>query len=282
MGESSDPENTPDVFPQDVSFSMNPFILLLLAVVQGIAEFLPISSSGHLIVLGNLFGDSKGALPDLNDVNIVLHLGTLVSIVVFYWQRLLKLLTDDRRVIWYMFIGTLPAVVVGLPLKLMFEDVLESPLVAGLLFPVTGIVMLWTTTRKPGQTEYREMTWRDALFIGCCQAVAILPGLSRSGSTIAAGLHRDLNRSSAATFSFLLAIPAILGAGVLEGISMYRHGSGPQTPVSWLLFGAFVSFVVGLGALWLLNRWLQSGRIHVFAWYCIVLGIAVVTWQLLK
>jgi undecaprenyl-diphosphatase len=254
-------------------------ILLLLAVVQGVAEFLPISSSGHLIVLGNWLGGTKGTLPDLNDVNIVLHLGTLLSIVVFYWQRMLKLLTDDRRVIWLMFIGTLPAVFVGLPLKLLFEPVLESPLVAGLLFPLTGIVMLWTTSRTPGQTEYREITWRDALFIGCCQAAAILPGLSRSGSTIAAGLHRDLNRSSAATFSFLLAIPAILGAGVLEGIDMWQDG-GPQTPVTWLLIGALVSFVIGLGALWLLNRWLQSGRIHLFAWYCIGLGVVVVVWQL--
>jgi undecaprenyl-diphosphatase len=254
-------------------------VLLLLAVVQGIAEFLPISSSGHLIVLGNWLGGTKGALPDLNDVNIVLHLGTLGSILAFYWRRILKLLTDDRRVIWLMFIGTLPAIVVGLPLKLMFERLLESPLVAGVLFPLTGIVMLWTTSRTPGKTEYRELTWRDALFIGCCQAAAILPGLSRSGSTIAAGLHRDLNRSSAATFSFLLAIPAILGAGVLEGLDMWKDG-GPQTPLNWLLIGTAVSFVVGLGALWLLNRWLQSGRIHLFAWYCIALGIVVVGWQL--
>ncbi len=253
-------------------------ILLLLAVVQGIAEFLPISSSGHLIVLGNWLGESGRPLPDLNDVNIVLHLGTLGSIVVFYRERLIRLLFEDRRVIWLMFIGTLPAVVVGLPLKLMFEDVLESPLVAGLMFPVTGLALLWTTRLPLGEIDYRKMTWRDALFIGCCQAVAILPGLSRSGSTIAAGLGRGLNRSSAATFSFLLAVPAILGAGVLEGIDMLKDGKPPELPVSHLLLGAAVSFVIGIGALWLLNRWLQSGRIQVFAWYCIGLGIFVV-WQ---
>jgi undecaprenyl-diphosphatase len=253
-------------------------ILLLLAVVQGVAEFLPISSSGHLIVLGHWLGGSDGALPDLSDVNIVLHLGTLGSIVVFYWQRIWKLLTDDRRVIGLMFVGTLPAVVVGLPLKLMFEDVLESPLVAGLLFPVTGLALLGSTRLPHGEIDYRQMSWRDALFIGCCQAVAILPGLSRSGSTIVAGLFRGLNRSSAATFSFLLAIPAILGAGVLEGIDQL-HDGGPQTPVSFLLMGTAISFVVGLGSLWLLNRWLQSGRIQIFAWYCIALGVVVVAWQ---
>lgn len=256
-------------------------ILMLLAVVQGVAEFLPISSSGHLIVLGNWLGWMRGsndALPDLNDVNIVLHLGTLGSIVVFYWQRLLKLLTDDRRVIWLMFIGTLPAVVVGLPLKLMFEEVLESTLVAGLLFPVTGIVLLATLRLPTGEIDYRKMSWRDALFIGCCQAVAILPGLSRSGSTIAAGLYRGLNRASAATFSFLLAIPAILGAGVLEGIDLLKDGEPITVPVNHLLIGAGVSFVVGLGSVWLLNRWLQSGKLAIFAWYCILLGVVVVTW----
>lgn len=253
-------------------------ILMLLALVQGIAEFLPISSSGHLIVLGNLLGGSNDALPDLNDVNIVLHLGTLGSIVAFYWRRLLQLLTDDRRVIWLMFVGTLPAVVVGLPLKLMFEHLLESPLVAGLLFPVTGIVLLWTLRLPVGEVDYRKMSWRDALFIGCCQAVAILPGLSRSGSTIAGGLARGLNRASAATFSFLLAIPAILGAGVLEGIDLLKDGKPISVPVNHLLLGAAVSFAVGLGAIWLLNRWLQSGKLAIFAWYCILLGVVVVTW----
>ena len=257
---------------------MSLFHLLLLAVVQGIAEFLPISSSGHLIVLGNWLGGSQGALPDLSDVNIVLHLGTLGSIVVFYWRRLLKLLTDDRRVIWLMFVGTLPAVVVGLPLKLMFEHVLESPLVAGMLFPVTGIILLLTLRLPKGELDYRQISWRDALFIGCSQAVAILPGLSRSGTTIAAGLYRGLDRSSAATFSFLLAIPAILGAGVLEGIDILKEAKPISVPPSELLLGCGLSFAVGLGAIWLLNRWLQSGRIQIFAWYCIGLGIVVVSW----
>ena len=255
---------------------------MLLAVVQGIAEFLPISSSGHLIVLGAWLAAPAKSFPDLADINIVLHLGTLGSIIVFYWQRLLKLLTDDRRVIWFMFIGTLPAVVVGLPLKMMFEHVLESPLVAGCLFPVTGIILLLTLRLPKGEVDYRRMTWRDALFVGCCQAVAILPGLSRSGTTIAAGLYRGLDRSSAATFSFLLAIPAILGAGVLEGIDLIKDEHTLAVPVNQLLIGAGVSFVIGLGSIWLLNRWLQSGRIQIFAWYCIGLGIVVVSWCLLR
>lgn len=263
---------------------MTLLILLILAVVQGIAEFLPISSSGHLIVLGNWLGrlnGTEGPLPDLSDVNIVLHLGTLLSIVVFYWRRVLKLLTDDRRVVWLMFLGTLPAVVVGLPLKMMFEHLLESPLVAGLLFPVTGILLLMTLRLPVGEIDYRKMTWQDALFIGCTQALAILPGLSRSGTTIAAGLYRGLNRSSAATFSFLLAIPAILGAGVLEGIDIVKDSKPISVPVNHLLLGVGVSFIVGLGAVWLLNRWLQSGRIQIFAWYCIGLGVVVVGWVLM-
>jgi undecaprenyl-diphosphatase len=257
-------------------------ILMLLAVVQGIAEFLPVSSSGHLIVLGNVLAGDGQALPDLADVNIVLHLGTLGSIVVFYWQRVLKLLTDDRRVIWLMFVGTIPAVIVGLPLKMMFEHLLESPLVAGCLFPVTGLILLLTLRLPKGEVDYRHMTWRDALFIGCSQALAILPGLSRSGTTIAAGLYRGLNRASAATFSFLLAIPAILGAGVLEGIDLIKDQHTLAVPVNQLLIGAGVSFIIGLGSIWLLNRWLQSGRIQIFAWYCIGLGVVVISWCLLR
>jgi undecaprenyl-diphosphatase len=255
--------------------------VLVLAVVQGIGEFLPISSSGHVVVVAALLKSTKEQL-DVADLNIVLHLGTLLSILVFYWRRILKLLTDDRRVIAWIVLGTIPAVVVGLPLKKLFGWVLSDPLVAGCMFPVTGAVLLLASGRQ-GKTDYQQMTWKDALAIGCAQAAAIMPGLSRSGSTIAAGLVRGLNRESAATFSFLLAIAAIAGAGVLEGLDIFsavRHGEYSPTALPLhMLIGALVAFVVGLASLWALVRLLERGRLAVFAWYCIALGIVVVTWR---
>jgi undecaprenyl-diphosphatase len=254
--------------------------ILILAVVQGVAEFLPISSDGHLVVLTPLLFGGRQVPPEMLDVTIVLHIGTLGSILVYYWRRILALLGRDRRTLGLIVLGTLPAVGFGLVMKHWFEPVLESPLLGGLMLPVTGLVLLWGLRCQVGETEYRDMTWLDSLWIGVCQATAILPGLSRSGTTIAAGLGRGLTRSSAATYSFLLAIPAVGGAGVLEAYSLWKEGGKLLTPVELLVAGAIVSFVVGLGSLALLERLLLRGQLQWFGWYCIVLGIAVVAWQI--
>jgi undecaprenyl-diphosphatase len=256
--------------------------VLVLAVVQGIGEFLPISSSGHVVVMAALLKESPDAL-DVADLNIVLHLGTLLSILVFYHRKILRLLSEDHRVIGQLVLATIPAVLVGLPLKKMLGWVLSDPLVAGCMFPVTGVVLLLASQLPEGATDYRRMTWRQALAIGCAQAVAILPGISRSGSTISAGLRVGLKRESAATFSFLMAIVAIAGAGVLETLDILKSESyhPSATPLN-MLIGAGVAFIVGLASLWVLVRLLERGQLKVFAWYCIALGIVVVSWQLLK
>lgn len=257
--------------------------VLILAVVQGIGEFLPISSSGHVVLAAALLKSSKDSL-DVADLNIVLHLGTLLSILVFYWRRILDLLSKDRQVIGWIVLGTLPAVVVGLPLKKLFGWVLSDPLVAGCMLPVTGAVLLWASRHSEGKTDYRQMSWKEALLIGCAQAAAIMPGLSRSGSTISAALGLGFKRESAATFSFLLAIAAIAGAGVLEGLDIFNavqeHTYHPSAKPLDMLIGAAVAFVVGLASLWVLVRLLERGRLTVFAWYCIALGVVVIAWQL--
>ncbi len=258
--------------------------VVLLAIVQGVAEFLPISSSGHVVVLAALmgYGDTNGL--KIDDLNIALHVGTLFSILVFYWQRIWRLLGEDRRAVGLLVLGTIPAVVIGLPLKAFGSDaLLNNPLTAGLLFPVTGLVLLWAArhARDNEQTEqYHQLTVGQTLLIGLSQAAAILPGLSRSGTTISAGMRLGLAPRAAATFSFLLAIPVIAGAGVLETWSMAGHATG-NTPLTLLLLGLAISFAVGLVSLSWLIRWLERGRLHLFAWWCIPLGFAVVVWQLL-
>jgi undecaprenyl-diphosphatase len=256
--------------------------ILILAVVQGITEFLPISSDGHLVVVAEYL-KKQGTNPDLSSVVISLHMGTLLSILVYYWKRILTLLTEHRRVIGLIIIATIPAIIVGLPIKKYAEHWLESPLLAGICLPITGLFLLWGERQPLGKEEYHALPWWKALLIGCAQATAILPGLSRSGSTIPTGLALGLTRESAATFSFLMAIPALLGAGVLECLHVLKDGDfTPGAAPRDLVIGAVVSFLVGLGAIDVLIRTLQKGRLRWFAVYCILLGIAVIIWQLTK
>ncbi len=259
--------------------------VVLLAIIQGITEFLPVSSSGHVIVGASLFDQIGEAMTEKLTLNIALHVGTLASIVVFFWDRIVALLGRDRRVIGLLVVGTLPAVGIGVllkasPLGPTIEHTLESPLVAGLMFPVTGLMLLWAMRRAGGQLDSREISYGQALVIGLFQAFAVLPGISRSGATIVASLGCGLRREEAAAFSFLLAIPALAGGGLLEVIGAMRTGPGDMPP-TMLLVGALVSFLVGLCALWWLLRWLREGRLGLFAWYLIPLGMVVLLWQLL-
>ena len=254
--------------------------IAILAVVQGLTEFLPVSSSGHLVI-GSALLRSDTAVMDVAEVTIALHLGTLLAILVFYRQRIFRLLGEDRRAIPRVVVGTIPAVLVGVPVELWFEDVLENPLVAGVMLLATGSMLLGMRRRIEGERDYPDASNADAWWIGVAQAAAILPGLSRSGSTIFVGSRRGLSGPSAATFSFLLAIPAIAGAGVLKGASMVAKGSLPTTPWPHLLGGIALSFVVGLFALGWLVKWLERGRIWWFAWWCLPLGVGVIGAELL-
>jgi undecaprenyl-diphosphatase len=249
--------------------------ILILAVIQGIAEFVPVSSSGHLVVIEALIGQTQ----DRADVNIVLHLGTLVSILVFYWHRIWRLVGTDRRVIPRLIVGTIPAAVVGLLIERHFEGLLESALLSGCMLLVNGAILLYTAHWPSASGRYQELSYARTWWIGVCQAVALLPGISRSGATISSGLMAGLARQDAATFSFLLAIPAIAGASMLK-LTELIGGAELSTPAGYLLIGALVSFVVGLFALWWLLSWLQQGRLEYFGYWCLVVGAAVVLWQL--
>lgn len=258
--------------------------IAVLAVVQGVTEFLPVSSDGHLVLVRPLLFPSGDAPKEAMDLTIALHLGTLGSIVVYYFRRIVQLMSEDRRVIGLIGVGTLPAVFIVFVCKMLlgkrFEPILQSELLAGLMLPVTGAIVLWAMRRPTGTRDYRELSWREAIWIGICQATAILPGLSRSGTTIGAGLGLGLQRFSAATFSFLLAIPALAGAGLYEAWSLVREPHPLSAEPAHLAIGAVISFAVGLAAIWSLERLLARGQLQWLAWYCIVLGVAVVAWKL--
>lgn len=256
--------------------------IVLLAIVQGVTEFLPISSDGHLAVAAALMlGSGETESLEIPDLVIVLHGGTLVSILVFYWRRIRELLQGERRTIGMLIVASVPAVAVGLPVKLFAEKWLASPLLAGVFLIVTGLVLVIARWLSPRSGHYRELKARDALLVGLAQAAAILPGLSRSGCTITAGLKLGLSPQSSATFSFLMAIPVIAGACAVELVTLWEEG-GIATPVEHLLLGVLVSFMVGLVSLWWLVRWLERGRFAYFAWWCIPVGLCVVIWQVLE
>jgi len=255
--------------------------VLVLAVVQGVTEFLPVSSDGHLALVEPLLWNSEQPRPESLDLTIVLHLGTLGSILVFYRRQIIELLATGRRVLWLIFLGTLPLVFIVLPLKLLlgdnFDVYLKNVLLTGFMLPVTGVALIWSARSGGGNQDYRQLSWRDSLLIGLAQAAAILPGLSRSGSTISAGLALGMTRRAAATYSFLLAIPALAGAGGYEVMSILRHGAKLSAAPMDLAIGAVVSFGVGLVALSILSRVVERGRLSYFGWYCIALGVIVVT-----
>jgi undecaprenyl-diphosphatase len=263
------------------------FEIAILAVVQGITEFLPVSSSGHLVILAAIVADGDMEAFDVSDVNIVLHGGTLLSILVFYFHRIMRLVREDRQLIGPLLAATTPAVMIGLALKATGADAaLSSPLLAGCLLPVTGAILIWASYHSGGKAGCEDLNYKQAFVIGLSQSLAILPGLSRSGTTISAGLRLGLTPIAAATFSFLMVIPVIGGACFLEMVSIAKDAALSDTlsnsgHLGNLAIGAAIAYTVGLASLWLLVRWLERGRFQYFAWWCIPVGCAVIIWQLM-
>jgi undecaprenyl-diphosphatase len=259
--------------------------IIILAVIQGITEFLPISSDGHLVVGNELLRMWQG-----NDVStpgpttlttfLILHIGTLGSILTMYFPRIRRMLAEaDLRLFASIVVASIPAAVVGFGFKDLFERLFDSPLAAGIGFLLTGSVLILSRTcRSKGYSE-RDVPWWSALVIGCCQASALLPGVSRSGTTIAGGMLCGMERGAAATFSFLIAIPAIGGAALLDCIKLFQPSQLGSMPWSNLLLGMVVSFAVGIAALRLLIHMLQTQRLHWFGYYCLLAGVATITWQ---
>lgn len=249
--------------------------VLVLAVVQGVTEFLPISSSGHLVIVAKWLSPEATEVADLN---VALHVGTLGSIVLYYARDLWRLRRESWRSLGLLVVATIPAGVIGVALELSGVTWLESPLLAGCMLLVTGVVLLTTARGAGGTGDWQGLSWRQATTIGACQAAAILPGLSRSGTTITAGLRCGLSGESAATFSFFMAVPVIAGAGLLKALLNLRDRTGiePAMPGSWLVLGAAVSFAVGLVSLAWLIRWLRRGRLHLFAAWCFLAGLVVI------
>jgi undecaprenyl-diphosphatase len=240
---------------------LTPLEAVLLGAVQGATEFLPISSSGHLVLVKEILGvKTPGA-----GFEVFAHLGTLVAILVHYRTPVLSFLRgrEGIRSFALIGIGVVPAVAVGLAIADRREELFGSPRLAAAMLIVTGVLLLTTRWCRSGD---REVGLLAAVLIGVAQAVAILPGISRSGATIATGLYLGVRRSRAAEFSFLIVIPVLLGAAAWEAREIAF-----ENVFVWTI-GAVTAMVTGFLCLrWLLIA-LSGGRLHWFAWYCFAAG----------
>lgn len=248
---------------------------IFLGIVQGIAEFLPISSSGHLTILQELMGRELETV----ELNVALHLGTLLSILVVFRDDLLALRRQPRLCL-AIIVATLPLLPVGLFLKDWLEATFQSTVWAGVCLCVTAVLLSTYRRAEWSNRELEAIRMRDALVVGIGQAFAPLPGISRSGVTIFGGLLTGLSRQAAAKFSFLIAIPAIAGATVLYAKDLLE-GSSSDTGALPVIAGAAVACAVGVVALRWLLRLVQARQMWPFAVYCAIVGVTTIVWQMI-
>ena len=250
---------------------MTNFEALILGVLQGIAEFLPISSSGHLVIMQSVLGIQQPG----NEFEIVVHFGTLASIITVYFKDIRKILfsiykNENHSLIYCIIIGTLPSIIVGLGFKNQIQALFEDVFSVGIALIFTGIFLFFS---RFVNAKDKELSIFKAAVIGLFQSIAIIPGVSRSGMTITSALLLGLNSNDAAKFSFLLAIPAITGAGV---ITMIDVGNQILIRTDAAMIGFISSFIVGVLSLKWLLKILEKGDFYYFGIYCLLLGIVVV------
>jgi undecaprenyl-diphosphatase len=254
---------------------------ILLGLVQGITEFIPVSSSGHLVLVPWLLGWPEPGLV----FDTFVHWGTLLAVLAYFWRDWLALITawlrglvrwDWRdplaRLMWLLIVGSIPAALIGFLLEDFFESLFGEPVWVSVFLLVTAGLLALSERLGSRRREIQDLRWIDSLVIGLGQAAAIAPGISRSGATIATGLFRGLERPAAARFSFLLSTPIILGAGLFQLMDLVS-APDPLAQVPALAAGFLAAAISGYVCIWALLRYLQRGRLYPFALYCAYLGV---------
>ena len=258
---------------------------IILGIVQGLTEFLPVSSSAHLVFMTDILG-----LPQNVAFDTLLHIGTFVAVVGYFWRDVIQVIssfisslldifrgkfkegleeTPFKKLSWLLIVGTIPAGLMGILLEKQFEALFNSAIYVGLFLIITGL-LLWGAERvKPGEKDVKDISFKNALVIGIAQGIAIAPGISRSGATIAAGLFSGLNRELAVRFSFLLSIPAILGAALVQVKDITSFDASAVV----LLAGFLSAVVFGYLAIKLLLKIIKESTLMIFAYYCWIVGI---------
>lgn len=259
---------------------------IILGIIQGFTEPLPISSSGHVFIFKEILNAKTGVLNDLN-FEIIVNFGSLIAIMIIYWKDIIKLISNffkyfkektpetkrDFKYCWLIVIGVIPVGIAGFILKDKIESFLQTTTIVGIAFLITALFLFLVKNIK-GKKEDKDLTWKDALFIGLIQVIALIPGISRSGSTLIAALFKDIKRSSALKYSFMLYIPISLGTIIL-GVKDILESSNLNEIILPYSFGFIASFIVSYFTLkWFMSA-VKKGNFIYFSIYCLLLGIFV-------
>jgi undecaprenyl-diphosphatase len=253
------------------------FQAVVLGLVQGLGEFLPISSSAHLVLVPWLFHWQDPGLT----FDVALHFGTLIAVILYFWKDWIKLIshgfTDihshEGRLFWYLVAACIPGAIVGYLLESKAETIFRSPLLIGVMLIIMGIFLYWADRRSAKNTAIEDISFSTSLLIGISQALAIIPGVSRSGITMTTGLLTGLKRESAARFSFLLSTPIIFGAALVKLPDVV---SNPSLLNASFLIGMAVAGITGIASIGFLLRYVRSKNFLPFTWYRFALGILVI------
>ncbi len=265
---------------------------VLMGILQGVAEFLPISSSGHLALFQRFFAVENYEETQMF-FTVLLHLGTLLSVCVYYWRDIWDMIREffallvsgferkgrrergtvppARRMVLLIVVATLPLFAI-LPVKDVVEEIMGNAVFVSVALIATGFILFFSDRMARGRKDARNATVTDALLVGCAQALGTLPGISRSGSTISAGMLRGFDRGFAVRFSFLMSLPAVLGANILTLVDVVKEGAIDPSMLPVFLVGAVVAAVVGYFAIRLVNLLTNKGKFGAFAYYCWIMG----------
>ncbi len=255
---------------------MNIIQVIILAIIEGLTEFLPVSSTGHMVIASSLMGISKDEFVKLFE--IVIQLGAILAVVVLYFKRFFRSVDFYVKLV----IGVIPAVILGLLLKKHIDKLLENPLVVAIAFVVGGIILLFVDDwfNKPRVDDEEEINHTTALKIGFFQCLAMIPGVSRSAASIVGGMSQKLSRKAAAEFSFFLAVPTMFGATVKDLWDFHKNNtlsaSQMHDDIKYLLIGSAIAFVVALLAIKSFITFLEKKGFKLFGIYRIIAGIAII------
>ncbi len=252
---------------------MNYFEAIVLAIIEGLTEFLPVSSTGHMIIGSALMGLEPSAFVKL--FTIVIQLGTILSVLVLYWKRFFKSMDFYYKLV----VAAIPASILGLLLNDVIDSLLESPMMVAIMLVLGGIVLLFVDKwfNKPTTDNSDNISFKQAFIIGCYQCLALIPGTSRSASTIVGAMTQKLTRKAAAEFSFFLALPMMFGASVVKLLHFFKEGhrfTGEE--INLLIVGNIVGFIVAIIAIKSFIGFLTKYGFKAFGWYRIAVGLVII------
>jgi undecaprenyl-diphosphatase len=262
---------------------------IIIAIVEGLTEFLPVSSTGHMIITQKLLGVGEGD-PFVHAFTFIIQFGAILSVVCLYWKRFFQMrnqqeVREKLRLYGLLIVGVLPAVAIGLLAKKsgLLSWLLDSVLVVAIMLVVGGIFMLFCDRLFDKGSDQNEVTWQRALKIGFFQCISVIPGVSRSMATIVGGMQQKLTRKSAAEFSFFLAVPTMAGATLLDLFEMFGQDTTWATShnISMLLVGCMVAFIVAILAMKWFVAFLTKYGFKAFGWYRIVVGAIILAMLLM-